>query len=97
MKYRLIKKYPGSPNLGFVVYEQEKDLWISGTCEQFTKCDINTIKNFPEFWEPVDELEEKILKIIKEQIIPHNSYSMWRYAPEYAANQIYALIKDKLK
>lgn len=65
MKYRLIKEYPGSPRLGFVVYEQEKDLWISGTCEQFTKCDINTIKNFPEFWEPVDELEEKILKIIK--------------------------------
>lgn len=92
MKYRLIKKYPGSPKLGTFVIIQDGKIYYKNTCNLFPlNCDVRL---YPEFWEPVDELEQQILKIINEQIVTQNDYSLRRYAPEYAAKQICELIKE---
>lgn len=55
-KYKLIKKYPGSPELGLIIKK-------NGTCYEsdvfnvhFHTMDQKNIENNPEFWEEVDEI-----------------------------------------
>ena len=82
MKYRLIKSYPGSPELGTFVTIQDGKIYYKNTCNLFAlNCDVRL---YPEFWELVDELEEQVLKII----------ANYGYCPKYAAKQICELIKD---
>tara|TARA_R110000744_G_scaffold15480_6_gene43099 strand:- start:2843 stop:3553 length:711 start_codon:yes stop_codon:yes gene_type:complete len=48
-KYKLIKKYPGSNNIGFIRDTSEYG-WTKGDCE-----------NYPEFWEKVVEKDYEII------------------------------------
>lgn len=67
-KFRLIKKYPGSPELNFIV--TYGDFWLNGFCYQGTN--LKTISRFskehieenPEFWEEI--LDEKDIKLTTE-------------------------------
>lgn len=49
MKYKLIKEYPGSPNLGTI---KDSENYIPA---------MEHMKNYPEFWQPVVEKDYEIL------------------------------------
>ena len=51
-KFKLIKAYPNSPDLGVVVEEDKIGQFVSNTIEIFDKY---TIENFPEFWEVIKD------------------------------------------
>jgi hypothetical protein len=64
-KYKLIKNYPGSPELG-----TEFEYWTDGISEQIYNKSTNpsfiplkTVKNNPEFWEEVVEKDYEILSL----------------------------------
>lgn len=52
-KYKLIKKYPGSPELGSILTESSENCRMYPTEE--------CMKNYPEFWEEVVEKDYEIL------------------------------------
>lgn len=62
MKYKLIKKYPGSPELGFIISfrkdtnQYKKDKW------NYT---IHEIEDSPEFWKKIEPLSFKMGKWYK--------------------------------
>lgn len=65
-KYKLIKKYPGSPELNTIF-----DYWTDGILEQVYNKSTNpsfiplkTVKQHPEFWEEVVEKDYEILSFI---------------------------------
>lgn len=65
-RYKLIKKYPGSPELNSIVF-----LYDSGMCVPDYRIDdsgswaddIKIIESHPEFWEKVEEKDYEILKL----------------------------------
>ena len=64
--YKLLKKYPGSPELNTIL------LQIGDKFNNYWDCKNigidykkNLIENNPEFWQKVEELEYEILSIIK--------------------------------
>ncbi len=60
VKYKLIKKYPGSPELGTeLLYCKVWNLYTDGKWA-FSE---EKIKNFPEYWEEIIEKEYEILSI----------------------------------
>jgi hypothetical protein len=60
-KYKLIKCYPNSPELGIVVTLKEKDMCESESWLFALK--ISEIENYPEFWEKVVEDYEVLLTV----------------------------------
>lgn len=54
MKYKLIKKYPYSPEIGTVVvhHNDEDDSYYE--CEDYI-LDSSEVENYPEFWQPESE------------------------------------------
>jgi len=61
MKYRLVKEYPGSPELGTIIYEAHNSLWLyERPSNEFLKHSIEVIKKHPEFWQPTDELTSEL-------------------------------------
>lgn len=52
--YRLIKAYPGSPKLGFILKQK------SGSIDA---------ENYPEFWKPIVEKNYEILSLIEDKLI----------------------------
>ncbi len=70
-EYKLIKKYPGSPELGTIIY------W-SPTISKFTvdlietfTCSEETIINHPEFWEEVKDNNPLRLEVGKEYLLQY--------------------------
>lgn len=68
-QYRLIKTYPNSPNLGTfahnpIVYNRY-DLYVDEKTEVcICFADINTIENYPEYWQEIIEKEYEILSFV---------------------------------
>ena len=60
-KYELIKKYPGSLNIGEIVTKVERKgvITYENLDYAFSK---NSIENYPEFWQKVEEKDYEILK-----------------------------------
>ena len=55
MKYKLVKRYPGSPELGTILKMQP------GTNMYFyNRLQVVEIEKFPEFWQPTDELTSEL-------------------------------------
>ena len=52
MKYKLIKEYPGSPELGTEVEKRDSDTYVSSTYLIFRN---DNIENMPEYWEKVSD------------------------------------------
>ena len=51
MKYKLIKTYPGSPELGTIIYEAHNSLWYyARPNNEYLQHSVETIKSNPEFW-----------------------------------------------
>ena len=66
MKYKLIEKYPGSPNLGSIAVQDKafKDCYIvpeTSTCDEWK---VYNCEKFPKFWELVVEKDYEILSYI---------------------------------
>ena len=58
-KFKLIKEYPGSPELGYITKFNERDEdWSTPNM-----LIINDCKDYPEFWEGIKEKEFEILNI----------------------------------
>lgn len=55
MKYELIKKYPGSPDLGFITSPKSDNAY-------YVNSNWIEPENYPEFWEKVVELDYEILR-----------------------------------
>lgn len=78
-KYRLIKKYPGSPKLGTEVIKNNEFgnySYIEPNIKEYSK---NIIENNPEFWEEVVKKDYEILQVsiirsIKHEIIDVSNY-----------------------
>ena len=67
-KYKLIKKYPGSPSLGDTVVKTKHSQYPLVKCNEYVHEIITTctygeyeVENYPEFWEEVKEKTYKIL------------------------------------
>lgn len=68
-KYKLIKEYPGSPNLGYITkFDNNDEDWNSPNMLILDDC-----SNYPEFWKEVVEGDYEILKVIAKYSSP--SYS----------------------
>ena len=52
MKYKLIKEYPGSPELGTEVDKKDSDTYVSSTYLTFRH---DNVEEYPEYWEKVNE------------------------------------------
>lgn len=61
-KYRLIKEYPGSPEVGYEI--EEKNHW--GNWGYFLNCFPLYPEKYPEFWEKVVKKDYEILSFIQE-------------------------------
>lgn len=68
MKYKLIKTYPGSPELGTIIYEAHNSLWYyARPNNEYLQHSVETIKSNPEFWQPESEWKIKS-KVIESEI-----------------------------
>jgi hypothetical protein len=67
MTYRLIKEYPGSPNLGTIVKNKNKSIYFPETKETWSSSNPNyfdvMVTNQPEFWAKVVEKNYEILSV----------------------------------
>jgi hypothetical protein len=58
MKYKLIKKYPGSPEIGTIVKKRSDSIYFPETKETWSSTDSNyfdtIVTNNPEFWEKIN-------------------------------------------
>lgn len=69
MKYKLIKKFPGSPEIGTIVekrndsiyFPKTKETWSSTTSNYFD----NIVTNNPEFWEKIVKKNYQILSLAR--------------------------------
>jgi len=52
MKYKLIKTYPGSPELGTEVDKKDSDTYVSSTYLTFRH---DNVEEYPEYWEKVND------------------------------------------
>jgi len=71
-KYKLIKEYPGSPNLNEIVIQGADDRYYRKTL-----CYENYPENYPEYWEEIIEKEYKILSFyqdFRDTNIPGETY-----------------------
>lgn len=113
MKYRLVKRYPGSPELGTILEMQP------GTNMYFyNRLQVVEIEKFPEFWQPTDELTSEltnspkgslhwlntnmgfVLRVgesISTKEHPSNYYVEWGKEIEKIAKETMEYFKDKLK
>ena len=85
-KYKLIKEYPGSPEL-----YTEFEYWTNGISEQiYNKSNnlsfisLKTVKDYPEFWEEVIEKDYEILSYYQEsnvygKYVYYKSNENWNY------------------
>lgn len=53
VKYKLIKQYPGSPSLGFIIEPVPGQTWYEGKFN--VRVAKDNVLNYPEFWEKVEE------------------------------------------
>lgn len=61
-KYRLIKKYPGSPELGTIIYINDDKCYCDKSGGLLGEKDI--VLNYPEFWGEIVEKDYEILTVI---------------------------------
>ena len=54
-KFKLIREYPESPEIGFVIYERQKNFYSNGNIE------IVNPEKYPEFWEECKDEYPKIV------------------------------------
>jgi len=55
-KYKLIREYPNSPDIGTILYEKEKCYsWDNEGPYEGRVFDKDIIQNYPEFWEEMKE------------------------------------------
>lgn len=60
MKFKLIKTYPGSPELGTIIYEAHNSLWyFARPNNEYLQHSVETIKSNPEYWQPETEYNLK--------------------------------------
>lgn len=60
MNYKLIKKYPGSPELNTII-EKNDGWWYMRTIKgNLSLVLIDSPNNYPEFWEPYDPTYSKL-------------------------------------
>ena len=73
-KYKLIKKYPGSPEVGEIVQGNGREGWYTKGpgCRTY---DWTQIVNYPKFWE---EVIEKDYEILTERVVPQEILSVKR-------------------
>ena len=74
-KYRLIKIYPGSPKLNTIIDDETTTFGVS-----FSKTNLSSIENYPEFWQEIVEKDYEILSLarlcsIKPKITDVSDYS----------------------
>lgn len=65
-RYKLIKEYPGSPKLGYIVNFKEEFPYVSpAEYEAGCKCNLSLYEcqKYPEFWEEIKEPEFEILEL----------------------------------
>lgn len=61
-RYKLIKKYPGSPKLGTeVIYSKAHKIYNYNGGDFYSELPKNQVENLPEFWEEVIEKDYEIL------------------------------------
>lgn len=105
MKYKLVKKYPGSPELGTIIYEAHDSLWFyERPNNEFLKHAIKVIKDNPEFWQPIIEYDTEWGNALIGNLIAISTHIKNKSAtPEMAnrlqeyATELFNYFEDKLK
>lgn len=66
MKYKLIKKYPGSPEINNIATQDSyyKNLYIVDETNATEKWKVYNCESYPEFWEQVVEKDYQILSVL---------------------------------
>lgn len=83
-RYKLIKEYPNSPKLGTTFSVLEND----------------KIKNYPEFWQPISDIKEDIIKLASElgfKSVIHNPYSADDTYWLFYMTELQRWLRDKYK
>jgi hypothetical protein len=72
-QYKLIKKYPNSPQLGTVVnYSEKHQIYNNNGGDFYTELPKHQVENLPEFWEEVIEKGFEVLSICYDEVIYAN-------------------------
>ena len=80
MKYKLIKEYPGSPELN-TICEYTNNLWNDANV--FINRILN-LKDYPEFWQPIVEKDYEILSLVSSEKNPqHKKGSKFLHNKDY--------------
>ena len=88
MKYRLVKKYPGSPGLGYETeFNNNGEDWNTPNMLIVADC-----KDFPEFWE---EVKEPLFVTDIEQNKPKFSVKDVEEALLFAKEEKHSIIEDE--
>ena len=67
-RYKLIKEYPGSPEIGSkVAYSKDSKTYVFADRISITEFPIKEIENFPEFWEAYSMYDYQILEFINKK------------------------------
>ena len=83
-QYKLIKTYPGSPNLGFIVKYTE--LMSEGFFCTETNCWTYQIEKYPEFWQEIIENPKKDYEITAFRCIKNGILRKLSYTGKYHNN-----------
>ena len=92
-RYKLIKTYPFSPELGTIVFkvsDLKNTELVQYTYDRFssTKLSKDEVENYPEFWQPEEEWRN-------EEDITNLSYEFNKYDIEYLSAYDSAVIAEK--
>ncbi len=81
MKYRLIKLYPKSPNLGTIVKKDVLGYTPLNYNSYSAVIPESQVEDFPEFWEPINEDKEDTAAIFYNDILDYIHTSYFRTHP----------------
>jgi hypothetical protein len=97
-KYKLIKKYPNSPELGMVVVKgtvgsDDKYPEQYGSLDNTMFFTVKEIENYPEFWEKIIEKDYEILSVLYE----HNNEIYTWYGKYFSCQNSVISLESTLK
>jgi len=81
IRYKLIKKYPLSPELGTIVQSKNEFPFDEYFSNGHLRMKLSELINFPENWQKVEELDYEILSIITSNfvVLPKNNIQFKEY------------------